>query len=240
MSKDNSLYDEVNLFFAEIKENKKLKHLLDKYYGNAKNLGYVDNCTFRLHMDQRLPAFKTLFKKEATKQGLDWRLLAAVGYQESHWDPKAVSPTGVKGIMMLTNDTANFVGVRNRVDPAQSIRGGALYFKQKRDQIPSRIQEPDRTLLALAAYNVGYGHLEDARIITKKRGYDPDKWLDVKQSLPLLTQKRWYSKTKYGYARGKEPVRYVENIRGYYKLLSWLTEENQIEKSAMSSVQASR
>lgn len=238
ISKDNSLYDEVNLFFADIKQSEKLKHLLDKYYGDAKNLGYVDNCTFRRHMDKRLPKFKTLFKKEATKQGLDWRLLAAVGYQESHWDPKAISMTGVKGIMMLTKDTADFVGIKDRVNPAQSIQGGALYLKQKRDQIPDRIQEPDRTLLALASYNVGYGHLEDARIITKNRGNDPDKWLDVKQSLPLLAQKKWHSKTKYGYARGKEPVRYVENIRGYYKLLTWLTEENQIEKSAMLPVQA--
>ena len=237
MSTDNSLYDEVNLFFAEIKQNKKLTHLLDKYYGDAKNLGYVDNCTFRRHMEARLPSFRSLFKKEAAKQGLDWRLLAAVGYQESHWDPKAVSSTGVKGIMMLTNDTAKFVGVADRVNSAQSIRGGALYLKQKIEQIPSRIQEPDRTLLALASYNVGYGHLEDARIITKSRGLDPDKWIDVKHSLPLLTKKRWYSKTKYGYARGKEPVRYVENIRGYYKLLAWLTEENKIEQSAMTPVQ---
>lgn len=137
--------------------------------------------------------------------------------------------------MMLTQATAKQVKVKDRTNPKESIFGGALYFKQHLKKIPARIPEPDRTWLALASYNVGFGHLEDARIITQKLGKNPDKWIDVKQALPLLTKKKWYSKTKHGYARGKEPVIYVDNIRSYLDLLIWYTGNKEInEASAMS------
>ncbi len=233
LSNDNSLYNEVNSFFKEISQDKTLKHLLDKYYGNSKHLAYFDNHIFRVHVDQRLPTFISHFKQQAKNNTLDWRLLASIGYQESHWRPKAKSPTGVKGIMMLTKKTAKQMGIVDRTNPAQSIKGGALYFKKLLKIIPQHIPEPDRTWFALASYNVGFGHLEDARTITKQRKGNPDKWLDVKASLPLLAKKKWYKQTKYGYARGNEPVQYVENIRGYYNLLVWLTEENKIEKQVM-------
>lgn len=234
LSEDTSLYDEVSLFFEKIKKDQTLDHLLEKYYGNSGNLSYVGNCTFRKHMESRLPKYKQQFKLEATKHDIDWRLLAAIGYQESHWRSDTTSPTGVKGLMMLTQATAKQLGIKNRVDPIQSIKGGALYFKQRLKKIPARIKEPDRIWFALASYNVGFGHLEDARILTQKRLGDPDKWLEVKESLPLLSKKKWYSQTKHGYARGSEPVHYVENIRSYYDLLVWLTEENFTEKSVMS------
>jgi membrane-bound lytic murein transglycosylase F len=126
--------------------------------------------------------------------------------------------------MMLTQDTARFVKIKDREDPLQSIYGGAKYYRYILGKIPERITNPDRTWFALAAYNVGYGHLEDARIITSQRGKDPDKWVDVRESLPLLSKKKWHSKTKYGYARGHEPVGYVANIRNYYELLVWKDE----------------
>ncbi len=234
LSKDDSLYQEASKFLNKIKQDQTLDHLLEKYYGNSGNLSYVGNCTFRLHMESRLPSYQLLFKQEAEKHDIDWRLLAAIGYQESHWNPDAISPTGVKGLMMLTQGTARQLRIKDRTDPAQSILGGALYFKQRLKIIPERIQEPDRTWFALASYNVGFGHLEDARVLTQKRGGNPDKWLDVKSTLPLLSIKKWYKQTRHGYARGNEPVRYVENIRSYYDLLTWLTEENQIEKKVMS------
>ena len=234
LSEDNSLYDEINSFFKKIRKNKTLEHLLEKHYGNNGNLSYVGNCTFRQHTENRLPTYKKLFLAEADKHNIDWRLLAAIGYQESHWRADVTSPTGVKGLMMLTTGTAKQLGIKDRTDPAQSIKGGALYFKQRLKKIPTRVSEPDRTWFALASYNVGFGHLEDARILTQKRNKNPDKWLDVKESLPLLSQKKWYKQTRHGYARGKEPVRYVENIRSYYDLLIWLTEENSIEKDVMS------
>jgi len=234
LSEDDSLYQEASVFLEKIKQDKTLDHLIEKYYGNAGNLSYVGNCTFRLHIESRLPEYEALFRTEAIKHNIDWRLLAAIGYQESHWNPDATSPTGVKGLMMLTQGTANQLKIKDRTDPTQSISGGALYFKQRLKIIPDRILEPDRTWFALASYNVGFGHLEDARVLTQQRGGNPDKWLDVKTSLPLLSIKKWYKQTKHGYARGNEPVRYVENIRSYYDLLTWLTEENQIEKNVMS------
>jgi membrane-bound lytic murein transglycosylase F len=224
-SADDSLYNAVNSFFKRIKQDNTLAQLLERYYGHVGALAYEDKCKFYQHQQQRLPLYKPYFIKAAQQQGLDWRLLAAIGYQESHWQDSAVSPTGVKGIMMLTNDTALQVGVNDRTNPIQSIKGGAIYFQQQLDKIPARISDPDRTWFALAAYNVGYGHLEDARVLTQQQGRNPDKWLDVKQSLPLLAQQYWFMQTKHGYARGDEPVVYVENIRNYYDLLIWLSAE---------------
>ena len=184
-------------------------------------------------MHQRLPNYRKYFQQAALEYGIDWRLLAAMGYQESHWNHLAISPTGVRGIMMLTKSTAGEVGINDRTDPEQSIAGGALYFHQRIKKIPSRILEPDRTWMALASYNVGYGHLEDARTLTKQLGNNQDKWIDVKNHLPLLSEEKWHVQTRYGYARGQEPVNYVENIRNYYDLLVWMTEEDWIQKNAM-------
>ena len=116
------------------------------------------------------------------------------------------------------------MGVSNRLDPAQSIQGGGKYIVQVRDSLPESIQEPDRTWFALAAYNIGGGHLEDARKLAEREGLDPNKWLDVKQMLPRLSQKQWYTQTRYGYARGGEPVHFVANIRRYYDILTWVTQ----------------
>lgn len=224
-SADNSLYHAVNDFFQQIKQDQTLAQLLERYYGHVGSLDYVDKCKFYQHQQSRLPLYKPSFISAAKEQNLDWRLLAAIGYQESHWEDSAISPTGVRGLMMLTSDTALQVGIKDRTDPNQSIKGGALYFRQQLKKIPERIAEPDRTWFALAAYNIGYGHLEDARVLTRQQGRNPDKWLDVKATLPLLTQQYWFIQTRYGYARGEEPVVYVENVRNYYDLLVWLTTE---------------
>lgn len=232
-SDDNSLYDEVVRFFERIKKDKTLDQLIEKHYGHTSSLSYIGNCKFRQQQKSRLPLYQKHFNAAAIQYNIDWRLLAAIGYQESRWLDKAVSPTGVEGIMMITNDTAAELGIKDRNDPAQSIVGGARYFRQRLQIIPEQIPEPDRTWFALASYNVGLGHLEDARTLTKKQGGNADKWMDVKQRLPLLTQQKWHHQTKHGYARGQEPVEFVENIRSYYDLLVWLTEENQIKKNAM-------
>ena len=220
-SEDKSLLHAIDEFFARIKHDGRLEQLVHRYFSHVAKFNYSDLQTFSIHMKERLPEFEALFRQEAEAHDLDWRLLAAIGYQESLWNPKAKSPTGVRGLMMLTLATAKHVKIKNRLDPAQSIKGGARYFKQVLKKIPKRIQQPDRTWLALASYNVGFGHLEDARKITESQGRDPDKWIDVKEHLPLLGRKKWYSQTKHGYARGWEPVKYVENIRKYYDLLVW-------------------
>jgi len=222
---DHSLLDKARDYFTGLREDGRLEQLLERYYGHVGEFDYVGTRRYMSHIRQRLPRYRDLFIKAGEETGLDWRLLAAIGYQESHWNPRAVSPTGVRGIMMLTQATMKQLGInKSRHDPEASILGGARYIAQVKRKIPGRIPEPDRTWMALAAYNVGYGHLEDARILAQRDGADPDKWVDVKKYLPLLSQKRWYKQTRHGYARGREPVRYVENIRSYYDILVWMTE----------------
>jgi len=153
--------------------------------------------------------------------GLDWRLVAAIGYQESKWDPRAQSDDGARGVMMLTADTAQALGLKDRTDAEQNIYAGARYLAQVREKVPERIPEPDRTWLTVAAYNVGFGHLEDARVLTQAQGKDPDSWADVRLRLPLLAQERWYSRARHGYARGWEPVQFVDRIERFLRLLEW-------------------
>ena len=230
LSNDSTLYDEAVSFLNEIKLSGVLKQLQDKHFGYTKNLNYINICTFRRHVKSRLPKLHNYFLAASEKYNIDWKLLAAVAYQESHWNPKAISPTGVRGIMMLTKATAKQMKILNRLDPEQSIDGGAKYLATRLKKIPERINEPDKTWMALASYNIGFGHLEDARILTQQQGGDPDRWIDVKQYLPLLTQKKWYKQTKHGYARGKEPVTYIENVRQYYDLLNKSDELNNAPK----------
>ena len=220
-SRDNTLIQAANEFLAESKENGLLERLHEKHYHHVPGLNYAGAHTFRKHINSRLENLMPIFKQVAEEHDIDWRFLAAVSYQESLWNPKAVSPTGVRGLMMLTQNTAKQLGIENRTDPVDSTKGGASYLLKIKQKIPQRIAEPDRTWMALAAYNVGFGHLEDARVLTQKRGGNPDQWSDVRESLPLLTQKEWYKKTRFGYARGHEPVLYVRNIRNYYDLLVW-------------------
>ena len=176
---DDSLYVAAVLFFNRLRTSGELDQLIERHYGHVDRFDYVGTRTLFSHIKHRLPKYAELFKEAAQRHGLDWRLLGAIGYQESHWDPKATSPTGVRGIMMLTRDTAKQVGIENRLDPEQSILGGAEYFAGIRSRIPERIDEPDRTWFALAAYNVGFGHLEDARKLAQNEGADPDRWLDA-------------------------------------------------------------
>lgn len=221
---DHSLWASVIEFFGQVHHNGVLLALDDKYYGHIEDFNYVDTREFIKAAKQTLPKYQAFFEKHATD--MDWRLLAAISYQESHWKPHARSYTGVRGMMMLTLPTAKQMGIKSRLDPEQSIQGGAKYFKQLFSRMPDRIPNPDRLWFALASYNIGLGHVNDARKITRQQGGDPDRWVEVKERLPLLKQKKYYKKTRYGYARGDEPVNYVENIRRYYHTLIWIDEQN--------------
>lgn len=233
---DNSLYEEANKFLKNYKKSGQLAQLLKRHYNHARNYDYAGTPTYLGHVRYRLPRYQQMFEQAGELNNIDWQLLAAVAYQESHWNPRAISPTGVKGIMMLTKVTAKDLGVEDRTVPAQSIKGGAQYLRELSDMFPPEISKLDKLWFTLAAYNVGIGHLADARLITKQRGGNPDKWIDVKESLPLLRLKRWHKKTRYGYARGNEPVKYVENIRSYYDILHWhLAKENPQENIAYLS-----
>lgn len=220
---DDSLHVAASIFFEKIKQNGEMDDIVEQYYGHMQRFDYNESRQFLRYVKSRLPKYKNYFKKAAIRHGVDWRLLSAIGYQESHWNPNAVSPTGVRGIMMLTTNTAKQIGVKTRTDEKQSIYGGARYFAYlKENKVPKRIREPDRTWFALASYNVGYGHVEDARVLTQRAGANPDRWEDLREFLPLISKKKWYRRTRYGYARGREPVQYVRNIRRYYDKLLWL------------------
>lgn len=219
LSDDDSLYLEVLAFFQEMEASGELDKLIEKYYGHIRRFDYVDTRAFHRRIQTHLPRYKDLFQQAAEQFYLDWHLLAAIAYQESHWNPEAVSSTGVKGLMMLTRATAKDMAVTDREDPEQSIFAGAGYLASIYKRLPEGIQPPDRIWFALAAYNIGMGHLEDARVLTEVQGKDPNLWSDVRESLPLLSKHKWFSQTRYGYARGSEPVRYVQNIRRYLDIL---------------------
>jgi len=216
------LRNAVNRFFAGARSSGLLDRVARAADAEAGDFfDYQADRRFQDDIADRLPQLRASFEQAATANNLDWRLLAAVGYQESHWDDAAASADGAAGIMMLTPETAKAMGVTDRANTLQNIRGGAAYLAQVLQMIPARIAEPDRTWLALAAYNVGFGHLEDARILAQTQGKDPDSWADVSQYLPRLTEVRWYSQARRGYARGWEPVRFVEQVRGYLAVLEW-------------------
>ena len=238
-NKDDSLRAEAINFFGEFRQSGELAHLMERHYGHVEDFDYVGTRKFLQAAQNKLPKYSDYFHS-AAEQGIDWRLLAAISYQESHWNPKARSPTGVRGMMMLTRSTSKQLGVKNRLDAEQSIHGGARYFKKVFSRIPERIPEPDRTWFTLASYNIGWGHVEDARKITQRQGGDPDRWVDVKERLPLLRQKKYYKKTRYGYARGDEPVQYVDNIRRYYETLQWITDESEIEEETTRQLLAKK
>lgn len=220
-SRDDSLFQAAEVFFRNAETNGLLSEFEERFYGHLDQLNYVGAKRFQRQTDKKLNKYDDLFQSAAKAHDLDWRLLAAMSYQESHWNPRAKSFTGVRGMMMLTRRTAKELGVRNRLDPKQSIDGGADYLVKLRKRLPKEIQEPDRTWMALAAYNVGYGHLTDARKLAIKDGGDDKLWMDVQNYLPLLSQKKHYKNTRHGYARGSEPVSYVQNIRRYYDVLVW-------------------
>ncbi|KAB2314000.1 membrane-bound lytic murein transglycosylase MltF [Betaproteobacteria bacterium SCN2] len=221
-----SLLAKLNRFFIEARRDGTLRQIYERHYGHVKRLEPAHAEGILMRRLSILPRYRSLFHTAQEQTALDWRLLAAIGYQESKWDPYATSPTGVRGLMMLTGDTADRMGVTDRLDARQSILGGSKYLVLLKDTLPDRIAEPDRTWLALAAYNQGIGHLEDARRIAQSKGMDPDSWADVKQTLPLLARGGYEKVTKYGYARGGEAVIFVESIRNYYDILLRLEPEH--------------
>ncbi len=215
----------VNRFFQTMRSSGELARLMQKDSGNASSFHYEELRLFQVSLTQRLPHYRAWFQQAAAKYGLDWRLLAAIGFQESHWDPTATSPNGAVGVMMLTADTAQAMGIKDRDDAKESIFAGAHYLDEVRRMVPKHIPEPDRTWFTVAAYNVGFGHVEDARIIAQELGKNPDSWVDVSKELPKLAEPRWFLRAKCGYAQGWQPVEYVEHVRQFMQLLEWQPDE---------------
>jgi membrane-bound lytic murein transglycosylase F len=216
------LLEAINHFFAGAAESGQLASIGREAQAESSRFEYDDAHRFRFDIATRLPQLQALFQQAAQLTGIDWRLIAAVGYQESKWEMEALSGNGARGIMMLTTEAADTVGVKNRDALSENILGGARYLAHVLATIPKHVPEPDRTWLALAAYNVGYGHLEDARVLTQKLGKNPDSWEDVRTQLPLLADAQWYLGLKRGYARGWEPAQFVQQVRRYLSVLEWL------------------
>ena len=174
---------------------------------------------FHNHIESRLPHLRAPFEAAGRDTGLSWRMLAALGYQESRWRPAAVSPRGAQGVMMLMPLTAKKMGVGNVFSPDENILGGARYLAYMKERIPKRITDPDRTWLAIAAYNIGIGHLEDARVITQMRKKNPDRWSEVRANLPRLSDPHWHKRVKHGYANGRETMQFVERVSQFAAIL---------------------
>lgn len=229
---DSELYDSAVEFFKQIRQNGELASVVERYYGHTTNFSSNRANDFFALVYKRLPAYRKHFEQAAKDTDLDWRLLAAVGFQESEWNPKAVSATGVRGMMMLTREVARDLGIKQRDSAHQSITGGAQYLKQMREQLAA-VPEPDRTWLALAAYNAGIGTLTEARALARKKGKNPDVWLDVKQMLPHVK-----INTRRHSIRGIEAVRYVDNIRNYFDVLIHITNTTRRNMTIATSRQA--
>lgn len=217
---ESRLLEAVGLFFKELAESGEVEVLRERYYGHVHRLAEADILGILEKRSTRLPALKPYFYEGQRLTGLDWRLLAAVAYQESQWDPRAVSPTGVRGIMMLTADTADRLGVRDRLDPRESILGGARYLRILLDMIPDSVPAPDRIWMALAAYNIGPGGFTAALRLARRLGRNPDSWRDVKDVLPLLARSRYGGRQGYTAVRGGQARVFAENVRLYYAILS--------------------
>ncbi len=226
-------------FFTDLRASGELDRLIDAHLAHVYDFNPGAAVTFMERVRKRLPRFLPLFREGAKRSGLDWHLLAAVAYQESHWDPKAVSPTGVRGLMMLTEDTAQQMAVDDRVHPGKSLHAGAAYLLRVKRKIPSRIPEPDRTWMMLAAYNLGFGHLEDARILAQRAGASPDRWLEVRPYLFRLDDPGC-EQLKRGCYKGGEGAVYVRRIRNYLEALVWLDASGWLwEIPALAALRAS-
>ena len=214
-----ALREDLDRFLARARLDGTLARLTDRYLPETSQFQRIDAGGLKERMDTLLPQLRSLFHEAHEKTGIEWRLLAALAYQESKWDSSATSDTGVRGMMQITEDTARHLGISDLTDPLQNIVGAARYLRDLKAKLPARIAEPDRTWFALAAYNIGLGHLEDARVLAQKQKLNPNLWSDVKKVLPLLALPEFYEQAKLGYARGGMPVAFVDRVRGYYDLL---------------------
>ena len=212
---ETDMYEWLNSF----NQSGEMSQLKDHYYSYVQFFDYYDTKMFYKRIKSRLPKYKKFFLDAGKKYKIPWKLLAAISYQESHWNHKAKSFTGVRGLMMLTLNTAKHLGIKNRVDPKQSVVGGTRHLNQMLKFVPEDVVGENRLKFALAAYNVGLGHINDARKLAVTIGLNPSIWSDLKQILPLLSQKKYYKTLKHGYARGSEPVNYVESIYNFRDIL---------------------
>ncbi len=216
---EEELDGKLSEWFAQSEKSGLIARLERRYHGFLSLFDYVDIRSFRRAIEDVLPEYEKAIRRAAAGSGLPWELLAAISWQESHWNPKARSPTGVRGFMMLTLPTARELGVEDRLNLLESLEGGAKYLASIKERLPDGIEGDSRVWMALAAYNMGFGHLLDARILAARRGLDPDSWTDLRQVLPLLQRPEIYAKLRHGRGRGRQALHYVQQIRTYMYIL---------------------
>ena len=187
-----------------------------RYFRNRRGIARAKDST-RVDLSGRLSSYDELARKYALRYSQDWRLITAQMYQESKFDPKAVSWVGAQGLMQIMPDTGFQLGFTNLQDPEESIHAGTKYMHQLIERFDLEIPTESRIRFALASYNVGYGHLLDARRLAREKGWDPDRWFgQVEKAMRLLSQPAYYKRARYGFCRGGQPVHYVENIQNLY------------------------
>ncbi|MBU3694190.1 MAG: membrane-bound lytic murein transglycosylase MltF [Rhodocyclaceae bacterium] len=217
---NEQFYEAAADFLARSRANGALAALHERHFGHLRRLDTFDIGQLLEHRESRLPRYRELFREAARVTGIDWRWLAALAYQESKWDPLATSWTNVRGMMMLTETTAQQMGVTNRLDARQSILAGARYLARIMEALPPKVSGEDRLMMALAAYNLGEGHLRAGRRMAAAMKLDADTWGGVKRALPELARPDIAARLVSGPARGGEAVILVENVRGYYEVLA--------------------
>jgi membrane-bound lytic murein transglycosylase F len=216
---NKELLEAINGFFRQIEKDGTLNEIYSHYYGNGDHLKHGDLRAFHELIETRMPLYRPIIKNFAREYGFDWRLITAMIYQESLFDPDARSYTGVRGLMQVTQRTADEMGISDRTDPEQSIRAGVRYLADLYRRFDDVENKENRLLLSLASYNVGYGHVRDAQELLRRTDRDPNSWPSLREALPLLGKPEYFRDTEFGYARGTEPVRYVDNVMIYYDIL---------------------
>lgn len=202
---DKSLLNAINNYLTESLEVGLPRELADRYFARKTRLSRFDALAVHRRIETILPQFEYAFRRASRRGNVDWHLLAALSYQESRWSNDAVSPTGVRGIMQLTQETAEYMGVDDRMDLDQSIDGAARYLKYLNNRLPDSIKEPERTWFALGSYNVGLKHVLAAYRKVRGQGNDPRIWSNIAEVLPTLYD--------YPFSQGVQAVDYVDRVQ---------------------------
>jgi len=219
----------MDTFLNEIRENGVYDRIYEKYHDKPRHLNVADIVTFHSKLNENLPIYRKIIKEKAAIFGFDWRLVAAQIYQESHFNPNANSHANANGIMQLMKRTADSYGIKDIFDPAQNISAGLSHLKKLYEHFDNASGK-DRMNISLAAYNVGQGHILDARNLARRKKLDPNKWESLEETLPLLSKRKYFKDSLYGYCRGKEPVEYVNNINSYYDIIKHMDIHMEISK----------
>ncbi len=216
------LLDSLNQNIEKVKKSGLLNILYKKYFLSSRNSKIVAKENYTSHNGKKgLSPYDELIKEQAKRLGWDWLLLASMVMQESHFDPNAKSWAGAQGLLQLMPATAAHFGIKNRRDPAQSLKGGTDFLISLEKRWTKNMEDTtDLSAFVMASYNAGPGHVIDARALTIKYGGNKDRWEDVSKYLALLSSKKYYTDevVKLGYCRGAEPVNYVKQINERYQI----------------------